>query len=174
VPGLSHIQRDPHPRRCPRIRFEALDVSWRGSSLAADVGAADEAARHLRPNVARLVVHGAHRPGCAGTDRAITGADRKDTMPAERWPQSIDDVVERTRFSAGDDDWWESAEKVIAGGIPADQMRYLAHVGLVELVTQSHRVGRNGKYPCAGLQIVYATWPNLKPAGIDDEELFGH
>jgi len=83
-------------------------------------------------------------------------------MAALHWPESIDDVVKRVRFSPGDDDWWESSEKVVEG-LPDDQLRYLATVGLAELVTQTHRIERDRSDLCIGDQLVIARFPDLEP-----------
>ncbi len=84
-------------------------------------------------------------------------------MAPLNWPDSIDDVVKRARFSPGDHvDWWESSEKV-ADGLPDEQLRYLATVGLAELVTQTHRIERDPSESCIGDQLVLARHPELAP-----------
>lgn len=79
------------------------------------------------------------------------------------WPEAIDDVVLRARFYPGDEvDWWQASEKIIED-LPDDQLRYLATVGLAELVTQTHRIDRDRQYLCIGDRLVIARHPELEP-----------
>lgn len=83
-------------------------------------------------------------------------------MTALEWPESIDDVVRRARFSPGDDHWWATSERIVAD-LPDDQLRYLATVGLAELVTQEHRIDRDRASLCIGDQLAIARRPELEP-----------
>lgn len=59
-------------------------------------------------------------------------------MAGPRWRESIHDVVESARFSGrrGEPDWWESAREVVEKGLSADDLNFLATLGLAELATQ--------------------------------------
>ena len=77
-------------------------------------------------------------------------------MAEPRWRESIDDVVERARFSdrRGESDWWESAREVVKGGLSQEDLTFLATVGLAELASQSHRVDRDESEPCMGHRLM--------------------
>lgn len=87
-------------------------------------------------------------------------------MTRPHWPAAIDPVVERARFLPGPEDFWESAEKVVASGLPDDTMQYLATVGLAELVTWVHKIDRDASKPCAGELVARSQHPEVFP---DDE-----
>jgi hypothetical protein len=77
-------------------------------------------------------------------------------MAEPRWPESIDPVVERARFSGrrGEPDWWESAREVIEKGLSPEDLNFLATVGLAELASQSHRANRDESEPCMGHRLM--------------------
>lgn len=76
-------------------------------------------------------------------------------MGESRWHESIDGVVRRARFGPGaNDDFWESAHIVVDGGLPDDELRYLATVGLAELASQEHIVDRDRHEPCMGRRLM--------------------
>ena len=67
------------------------------------------------------------------------------------------------------DDWWSSAEAAI-GSAPEEAMRELAVIGLVELVTQVHKVERDRHEPCAGDELRRNM---LRAQGFDDDAIEG-
>ena len=71
-------------------------------------------------------------------------------MSHAEWPDWLDDLVERVRFSPGDEDWWESPEAVLGEGQSDRTMHFLAVLGLAELVIQVHRMERTRLASCAG------------------------
>lgn len=77
-------------------------------------------------------------------------------MAEPRWRETIDDVVERARFSGrrGEPDWWESAREVVEKGVSADDLNFLATLGLAELASQSHRANRDDTEPCMGHRLM--------------------
>lgn len=65
------------------------------------------------------------------------------------------------RFSPGDDDWWESAEAVLSVGQSDRAIHFLAVLGLVELVTQVHRMERDRFAACAGDELAKSLMRSL-------------
>ncbi|MFV2063475.1 MAG: hypothetical protein ACC726_08165 [Chloroflexota bacterium] len=82
-------------------------------------------------------------------------------MGEPHWPEWTDELVEMTRFS--DKSWWDAAHDEIVGGLPSEEMEYLATLGLMELVTWSHRIDREPGYPCAGQRAAHNRYPDVVP-----------
>jgi hypothetical protein len=71
-------------------------------------------------------------------------------MGVPEWPAWLDDLVRAVRFSQGNDDWWESAGAALRQPQSDKAIQFLAVLGLVELVTQVHRMERDKTALCAG------------------------
>jgi hypothetical protein len=78
------------------------------------------------------------------------------------WPESIDPVVQSARFGP-EESFWDGAEAAVARGLPDEALRYLATVGLAELVTQTHRMERNAQALCIGDLLLIARVPGSEP-----------
>lgn len=87
-------------------------------------------------------------------------------MATPTWPEHLDDLVKRARLGGGDD-WWSAAEAVLRTE-PEATLRELAVIGLVELVTQVHKVERDRREPCAGTVLRRAM---LRASGFDDDRI---
>lgn len=97
---------------------------------------------------------------------AESASGREADMDDREWPAQLDDLVDRARKGPGDD-WWSSAEAVLRTA-PEEAMRELAVIGLVELVTQVHKVDRDRHEPCAGDELRRSL---LRAAGFDDDAI---
>jgi len=77
------------------------------------------------------------------------------TMAQRAWPHELDGLIDRARFGPGED-FWASAERTLQDRSPDQATRYLAILGLAELVTQVHRVDRDSTALCAGDELARA------------------
>ncbi len=87
-------------------------------------------------------------------------------MAQREWPHELDDLIDRARFGPGED-FWASAERALHGRSPDETTRYLAVLGLTELVTQVHRIDRDSTALCAGDELSRAL---LRSKGLEVDE----
>lgn len=91
-------------------------------------------------------------------------------MSQPEWPDWLDDLVRRVRFSPGDADWWDAAEAALAEQQSDRTIHFLAVLGLVELVTQVHRMERTRFASCAGDELAKSLMRSLGYPTDDDQD----
>jgi hypothetical protein len=75
-------------------------------------------------------------------------------MTEQKWPEWIDDLVSQVRLGS-EATFWETADRLVTEGLPAQSGRYLAVVGLAELASWSHKIDRDGAEPCVGRALAF-------------------
>ena len=100
---------------------------------------------------------------------SVAANDRSEMDLGEpHWPDWTHEMIERTRNSDDEADWWDLARDAIASGLPKEQMEYLATLGLMELATWSHRIDSEAGYPCAGQRAAHRRHPRIVPKDYRD------
>ena len=85
-------------------------------------------------------------------------------MAEQKWPTWIDGLVEAVRH-APEATFWESADRIVAEGLPKEAEEYLAVVGLAELASWSYKIDRDKAEPCTGRLLAFERYfPEIDPS----------
>ena len=103
---------------------------------------------------------------CPATGPRLVTKTEVDRVDVRDWPEHLDDLIMRARFGNGED-WWTSAEAVLRTE-SEKTIRELAVIGLVELVTQVHKIERDVEGPCAGTTLRRGL---LRASGFNDDAI---
>ena len=83
-------------------------------------------------------------------------------MPGAVWPHWADDIVERARSGASGTTWERAAAIVGESGLTAEQVAFLATLGLAELAAWADRLDRDAARVCAGEVVARSRYAGMR------------